>query len=202
MKKKALLLFVVWFVESLAGLAQAPASDPVADYLYPPDFVMQQQRAVGLNDEQRSFIEAEVQKTQLTLRDTERVLREHTEKLASLLKAERVNESEVLTQIDKLSDLEREDRRAQLKLLIKIKNKLTTEQQTKLQDLKIGIKAIQSKAEQVQAGVERWQQEGRDPSPAVQIMQDLEPLVRDGKLKEAAAVLDRALKALSAAKAE
>jgi hypothetical protein len=77
---------------------------------------------------------------------------------------------------------------------------LTLDQQAKLQELRIGFKAIAAKSRQVQAGVERWQQEGRNPSPIIQMMQDLEPIVRDGKMKEAEALLDRAFKTLNAKK--
>jgi hypothetical protein len=52
---------------------------------------------------------------------------------------------------------------------------------------------FQRKMQQVQAGVQRWQAQGRDPSPVAAIMQQFEPLMRAGRLREAEAVLDRAL---------
>ena len=60
-----------------------------------------------------------------------------------------------------------------------------------------GLQArLQRKMQQVQAGVQKWQQEGRDPSRVGEIMQGFEPLMREGRLQEAEAVLDRALKLL------
>ena len=56
--------------------------------------------------------------------------------------------------------------------------------------------ALAVKMEKVQAGVERWQNEGRDPSEVGEIMQELEPLMQSRKFKEAEAVLDGALKVL------
>jgi len=44
--------------------------------------------------------------------------------------------------------------------------------------------------------VQGWQNEGRDPSKVAEIMQELEPLVKAGRHREAEAVLDRALKLL------
>ncbi len=49
----------------------------------------------------------------------------------------------------------------------------------------------------MEAGVHRWQEQGRDPSPVARVMQEVEPLIRDGKWDEAEAVLDRALKLLA-----
>ena len=55
---------------------------------------------------------------------------------------------------------------------------------------------LQGKSQRLQAGLQKWQQEGRDLSPIMRIMQELEPLMKQGKLPEAEAVLDRALERL------
>ena len=86
-----------------------------------------------------------------------------------------------------------------LGLLVIIKNKLTPEQQTRLKGLKTKLLVLHSKGDRVEAGVRRWQEQGRDPSPVAQVMQEAEPLIRDGKLDDAEAVLDRALKLLAEA---
>jgi len=54
--------------------------------------------------------------------------------------------------------------------------------------------SIERKLHCVQAQVEKWQQEGKDPQPIGDIMQDLQPLVEQQKFAEAEDVLDRALK--------
>jgi hypothetical protein len=60
-----------------------------------------------------------------------------------------------------------------------------------------GLQArLQRKMQQVQAGVQRWQKEGRDLSRVGEIMQQFEPLMREGRPHEAEAVLDRALELL------
>ena len=58
--------------------------------------------------------------------------------------------------------------------------------------------AIQKKMQTLQEGIQRWQSEGRDPSPIGEIMKEFEPLVRDEQFSDAERVLDRALKALDA----
>ena len=200
MKTNAFLLLVFCLFGSRPLWAQAQANDPMADWLFPPDFVMQQEQVIKLDAEQRQFIETEIKSAQTRMHDAELLVRENADKLLALVKQERVNERQALERVDKVLDGEREMRRTQLSLLIRVKNRLTLDQQAKLQELKIGFKAIEAKSRQVQAGVERWQQEGRDPSAIIQMMQDLEPIVRDGKMKEAEALLDRALKTLNARK--
>ena len=55
---------------------------------------------------------------------------------------------------------------------------------------------IQRKIQRVQQGVKRWQKQGKNPVPVGRIMQQFEPLMKAGKINEAEAVLDRALKLL------
>ena len=56
--------------------------------------------------------------------------------MVELVKQGRPDESKTLAQLDKVLNLEREIKRAQIALLIKIKNSLTPEQQTKLREIK------------------------------------------------------------------
>ncbi len=58
--------------------------------------------------------------------------------------------------------------------------------------------SIQAKMKRVHEGVQRWQQEGRDPSPIGRILERFEPLMKEGKIDEAEAILDEALNALDA----
>jgi spore coat protein H len=170
--------------------------DPIGEELFPPELVLPQQLAIGLSAEQRSSIEAALQQAQPRLQETERRLREETERLASMVKEDRVDEPRVLAQSDKILDLEKEIRRTHLRLLIAIKNQLSPEQQMKLKGLKTQLGAVQGKAARVQASLQGWQERGRDPAVVVQWMQEFETLLREGNLKEAEAVLDRALKSL------
>ena len=58
------------------------------------------------------------------------------EGLVSTLKGGSVNEQQALSQLDKILDTEREIKRLHVGLAVRIKNKLTPEQQSKLQALK------------------------------------------------------------------
>jgi Spy/CpxP family protein refolding chaperone len=57
-------------------------------------------------------------------------------KLAQLLQPPKVDEAAALAQVDKVLGMEREVKRAQISLLIEIKNLLTPPQQQKLFDLR------------------------------------------------------------------
>lgn len=58
------------------------------------------------------------------------------EGLASVMKESSVNEQQALAQLDKILDTEREIKHLHIGLAIRIKNKLTPEQQSKLQGMK------------------------------------------------------------------
>jgi len=59
---------------------------------------------------------------------------------------------------------------------------------------------LQAKVQKIEEGVQKWQEDGRDPSPIGTIMQEFDPLMKAGKIQEAEAVLDLALKALQSEK--
>ena len=183
--------------------AQTAPSDPVADHLFAPDLVMHFQAEIGLGDAQRERLQEEMERVHPRFQESQERLQKETASLGQLLKSDRVDEKAALAQLVKIQNSERDIKRTQLELLIGIKNRLTADQQAKLQDLKAKYvaeappQALVAKAEKVQAGVERWQNEGRDPSAVGEIMQELEPLMSGGRFKEAEAVLDRALKVLN-----
>src|SRR5437867_5907236 len=188
--------------------AQSPPGDPIAENLFPPELIMQHQSDIGLTEEQRNALIAEVQKAQERFSDLQQRLQKEVEALGTLLKREQVEEQAALAQFDKVLSQEREVKRAHLAFVLGIRSKLTREQQAKLRDIKSKIAAgqirspeevqrvLQGKMQKVQENVQRWQNEGRDPREVGEIMQEFEPLMKEGKHKEAEAVLDRALKLL------
>jgi Spy/CpxP family protein refolding chaperone len=65
-------------------------------------------------------------------------MQSEAEKLVQLLKARPVDENAVLAQVDQVLNREREIKKAQISLLIRIKNLLTDAQQNKLIELRRG----------------------------------------------------------------
>jgi len=63
-------------------------------------------------------------------------LQDEMEKMVAIVKQPRVEEQQALAQLEKVLTIEREIKRAQVTLLVRIKNKLTPEQQAKLEELR------------------------------------------------------------------
>ena len=114
---------------------QQPQPDPFAGNLFPPELIMQHQQALGLSEEQKNLLKAELSKLQTRLNELQWDLQGEVEKLAALVKQDQADEAQTLTQLDKVLSLEREIKRAHIGLLIRIKNKLTPEQQAKLREI-------------------------------------------------------------------
>jgi Spy/CpxP family protein refolding chaperone len=128
--------FVLLALLLLAGMAawaqQPPAQDPIAENLFPPDQVLANHKAIGLDDAQRNYVRAEVLKAQTRFTELQFQLQDAMESLVTLLKQDPVDEAQVMAQLDKVLNAEREVKRTQIALMVRIKNKLTIEQQSRL----------------------------------------------------------------------
>lgn len=109
--------------------------DPIVGNLFPPEMVMQHRRELGLTDEQKSAIKDESIKAGTRFNELQWQMQDEMEMMATLMKATAVDEQKALAQLDKVLNIEREVKRTQLALSIRIKNKLTAEQQEKLREL-------------------------------------------------------------------
>jgi len=141
MVKSGLLMLIV--LVSLAGTSlsaqprpMGPPVDPLGENLFPPELVMQHQQALDLSEEQRNLIKGEIQNAQGRFTELQWQLQNEMETMAFLVKQGRIDEQRTLAQLDRIVGLEREMKRAQLTLLIRVKNSLTPEQQAKLQTLR------------------------------------------------------------------
>lgn len=122
------------------ALAQHPPQptgpDPVGQNLFLPELIMSHQEAIGLGPEQKTYIREEIRKAQLRFTDLQWQLQDSMEALSSLLKPNSVDEQAALAQLDKVLATEREIKRTQISLMVRMKNKLTPEQQARLRELR------------------------------------------------------------------
>jgi len=119
-----------------AALAQSGgADDPFAAYLYPPDRVMGHGMEIGLDDAQRAAIKNEVMKVQGRFTDLQFELQGESEKMIRLLQEKPVDETRVLAEVDRILAIEKEVKKMQVALLVRIKNVLTPAQQAKLTEI-------------------------------------------------------------------
>ena len=110
--------------------------DPFARAFFPPEMVMQHQSELGLQDSQRTTITSAVQSAQAKLMDVQWKLSAEGEKMSRLLGGAQVDEAQVLEEVDRILALEREIKRAQISLMVRIKNTLTAAQQSKLREIR------------------------------------------------------------------
>src|SRR6266850_906653 len=136
MKARVLCLCAVILLATGAARAQQPDQDPIGQSFFAPELVIQHQEAIGLGAEQKEYLKTEIRQAQLKFTELQWKLQDEMEKLVTLVKQPRVDEQQVLAQLERLLAAEREIKRAQVTLLVRIKNKLTAEQQGKLLEIR------------------------------------------------------------------
>ena len=143
MIKRIAFVFAVAFIAAFSfaqqpALAQQPnpGDDPIGRYLVPPDLIMGHSQELNLADKQRAAIKAEVQKAQSRFIDMQWDLKEESEKMVRFLQQTPVDEARVLEQADKVMALEHDIKKTQLSLLIHIRNLLTAEQMSKIEEIR------------------------------------------------------------------
>jgi len=135
--RHALVLWLSLLLCLASGAAaQTPAEDPIAQHLFPPDLIMKYGSEISLDERQRGAVKDAVQKAQAKFVDAQWDLQEESQKLVRLLQARPVDETAVLAEADKVMALEREIKRTQLSLLVRLKNLLTETQQARLTELR------------------------------------------------------------------
>jgi Heavy-metal resistance len=106
--------------------------DPLARFFYPPELVMANQEAIALSERQRAAIVDAIKDAQGRFVDLQFRMSAEVERLQRLLQNSSVDETRVLDQLDRVLDVERDVKHAQLGLMIRIKNQLGPAQQAAL----------------------------------------------------------------------
>lgn len=121
---------------SLACCLGLAAQDPLAEHFFPPELILGNARAAGLDDSQLAFMRAEAVKAQARFSELQFQLQDALEALVQSLRNPAVEEARALAALDRVLQIEKEIKRAQLGLAIRMKNRLTPEQQQRLQALR------------------------------------------------------------------
>ena len=190
-----------------ANLTLRATAEPIEDFLFPPELLVQAQAEVPLTDEQRQHLQEVTDKMEARFRDLQERLQKENAALAAIVKPARVDPSAVLAQLQKVLEIDNSVKHAQLGFMLAIKAELTPDQQEKLTAFRKahGIdrasaeefqKRLVAKAERVRLGVEKIAANGGDTGPIATIMDEAQTLMQKGKPKEAEAAIDRALNAL------
>lgn len=125
-------------VPVVPAIPSAPPMDPLGDVMFPPDLILGHSREIMLTAEQKSFMRGEIQKTTNRFNELQWALHDSMEDLHQVLETSSVNDQQALALLDKVLDIEREIKRLHFGMGIRLKNKLTPEQQAKLQSIRMG----------------------------------------------------------------
>jgi Spy/CpxP family protein refolding chaperone len=129
------LLLLALSLPAPAAESPSPGDDPLARHLFPPERVMGHAQEIGLDETQRTAIRKEVQKAQSKFLDLQFDIQTEMETLVRLVQQTKVEEPKVLAQLDRVLALEKEIKKTQISLLVRIKNTLTPAQQAKLSEM-------------------------------------------------------------------
>jgi Spy/CpxP family protein refolding chaperone len=137
---KRSILFPIFALMALAAAAPAqsarPDDDPLAKLLFDPQLVLKFASELSLQAAQRTSIVNAIKAAQGEILDRQLEMAERHQELVRSMEALRVDEAAALAQADRVMELEREMKRSQLQLLIRIKNTLTQQQQDRLRELR------------------------------------------------------------------
>jgi hypothetical protein len=97
-------------------------------HLFPPELIMQNQARLQVTEAQRTLITGEISKLQAAVVQMQWSVADETQKLVEQLRQPSISEERALAQIDRLIAMETAVKRAQLAMLIRIRNALTPRQ--------------------------------------------------------------------------
>lgn len=114
----------------------APGPPPFLGQVFSPRLVMENQQKIGLRSEQISEIKKAMNEVQQELTDLQWDFDAKSEALGRLLAENRVDEKQVLDALDEVTEIEKRVKKANFRLLVRIKNVLDPDQQATLKTLK------------------------------------------------------------------
>jgi Spy/CpxP family protein refolding chaperone len=134
------ILLPMFALVTLAATAPAqsakPDDDPLARLLFDPQLVLKFAPELSLQAAQRTTIINAIKSAQGEILERQLEMAERHQELVKAMETQRVDEAAALAQADRVMELEREMKRLQLQLLIRIKNALTPQQQDRLRELR------------------------------------------------------------------
>lgn len=117
----------------------SPVQDPAAvfaQHLYAPELVMQYQSRLKITDQQRSVIVSEISRLQAIATQVQWNISGESQRLSDMLERDLISESDAVAQAERLMGFEVAVKRAQLAMLIRIRNALTPEQRAMLNEIR------------------------------------------------------------------
>lgn len=112
------------------------ANDEVRALVYSPEFIFANRRAIGLTDRQRDQMVVDLQSLQRRLISEQEQMQDARGSLIAALRTQPANETRVLAALDTVLNIERDVKRLQLLALVRLRDSLTAEQRSRLNELR------------------------------------------------------------------
>jgi hypothetical protein len=141
--KKVIIILLICFSQFGWILAQRGQRSQLERFFVRPELVMKNQEVLNLTEEQRSSIMFEVQQIQSEFTSLQWDMEREMEKLKAHLRELKLDEEQILAQLDTVLELERRVKRGQMQLAVRIRNTLDEEQLRTLRRLRIRENAQQ-----------------------------------------------------------
>ncbi len=116
--------------------AQAKPDDAFQRAMFDPQFVLRNAQAIGLSPAQRKTILDELKSAQIALAPLQVDMTGPAMELQELVDAPRVDEAKVLVIVEQVLRIENEVKKRQVMLIVRIKNVLSPEQQSRLRAIR------------------------------------------------------------------
>jgi Spy/CpxP family protein refolding chaperone len=131
----AIALAFTLMISSHSALAKDP-EPAFMKSLYPPELVMANHRAIGLNKGQRTTITKAIQATQASTVELGWSMQDAASRLTDAMNQPKIDREVAIEAAEQVMSIEGQVKRAHLALLIDIKNTLDVEQQRKLEAIR------------------------------------------------------------------
>ncbi|MGQ0635571.1 MAG: Spy/CpxP family protein refolding chaperone [Planctomycetaceae bacterium] len=201
------------FLAASGALASLVVASESKDYLspeiFPLEFLLIHREALGLSDKQVDEVEAICEKARPQLALLGSQLEQRVIGVRDAMQAAEPDLAVFEKRVREALAVETEYKVLEGKTLYALRMKLTPEQIIKAREIRQQFPAtgelnpkaaivarLDGKLRRFEATIREWQVKGRDASAVGAIMEEFVPLMKAGRLNEAEAVLDRALKAL------
>jgi Spy/CpxP family protein refolding chaperone len=190
----------------VAFLHTAAAQNPIENELFPPDFLMAQREALGLNENQLQDIQAIVQDVQPKFETLRGQLEERVKAFQEVLHQPKPDVGQVEEKLRSMLTQENEMKLLQVRLMLDLRSKLATEQVDKARQLlrqqqltsaaandpRQGLpERLQKKFEQLKAAVEDRAFGGALPDEIVKEVGEIQKLAQNGQPLEAERRIDQ-----------
>jgi hypothetical protein len=104
MRKRTVIICALIALASQWASAEK-ADDQLRDSLFPPELVMQNQQTLGLTDDQQTYFKTEIRQTQNRFAELQWKIEGEMEKMVSLTKQPKVDETQALAELEKVLGL-------------------------------------------------------------------------------------------------